>query len=46
MTARQVYLPAGEWYDWHTGERFAAAALRRRADADGPHPALRPRAAR
>ena len=21
-TARQVYLPAGEWYDWHTGERF------------------------
>jgi alpha-glucosidase len=21
-TARQVYLPAGTWYDWHTGERF------------------------
>jgi alpha-glucosidase len=21
-TARQVYLPAGGWYDWHTGERF------------------------
>ena len=20
-TARQVYLPAGDWYDWHTGER-------------------------
>jgi alpha-glucosidase len=20
QTARQVYLPAGEWYDWHTGE--------------------------
>src|SRR5262245_37363149 len=20
-TARQVYLPAGEWFDWHTGER-------------------------
>ena len=20
-TARQVYLPRGEWYDWHTGER-------------------------
>jgi alpha-glucosidase len=31
MTARQVYLPAGEWYDWHTGEpvggqRFLTAA--------------------
>ena len=22
-TARQVYLPAGDWYDWHTGERVA-----------------------
>jgi alpha-glucosidase len=22
VTARQVYLPAGDWYDWHTGERF------------------------
>jgi alpha-glucosidase len=21
MTSRQVYLPAGEWYDWHSGER-------------------------
>ena len=21
-TARQVYLPAGDWYDWHTGERL------------------------
>jgi alpha-glucosidase len=20
QTARQVYLPAGDWYDWHTGE--------------------------
>ncbi len=25
-TARHVYLPAGEWYDWHTGERFAGGA--------------------
>ncbi|HET9207085.1 MAG TPA: glycoside hydrolase family 31 protein, partial [Burkholderiaceae bacterium] len=23
MTARQVYLPEGTWYHWHTGERFA-----------------------
>jgi alpha-glucosidase len=22
VTARQVYLPDGDWYDWHTGERF------------------------
>lgn len=22
MTARHVYLPAGEWYDWHTGEKL------------------------
>jgi alpha-glucosidase len=22
ITARQVYLPAGDWYDWHTGELF------------------------
>ena len=22
-TARQVYLPAGDWYDWHTGEQHA-----------------------
>jgi alpha-glucosidase len=26
QTARQVYLPAGEWYHWHTGERFAGGA--------------------
>jgi alpha-glucosidase len=31
VTHRQVYLPAGEWYDWHTdelvgGERFLVAA--------------------
>jgi alpha-glucosidase len=24
-TARQVYLPAGDWYDWHTGERHAGS---------------------
>lgn len=23
VTSRQVYLPAGEWYDWHTGQRLA-----------------------
>jgi alpha-glucosidase len=23
QTARQVYLPAGDWLDWHTGERHA-----------------------
>ena len=22
QTARHVYLPAGDWYDWHTGERL------------------------
>jgi alpha-glucosidase len=22
MTSRQVYLPAGDWYDWHTGEQL------------------------
>jgi alpha-glucosidase len=22
VTARQVYLPPGRWYDWHTGEAF------------------------
>ena len=25
-TARQVYLPAGDWYDWHTGDALARAA--------------------
>jgi alpha-glucosidase len=24
-TARQVYLPAGSWYDWHTGEQLDGA---------------------
>ncbi len=43
MTARQVYLPAGAWYDWHGGEAIAGAAVRGRADADGPHPAVRAR---
>lgn len=28
QTARHVYLPAGCWYDWHTGERFAGRAFR------------------
>ena len=23
VTARQVYLPAGDWYDWHTGARLS-----------------------
>jgi alpha-glucosidase len=23
QTARQVYLPAGDWHDWHTGEAFS-----------------------
>ncbi len=23
ITARQVYLPEGDWYDWHTGEALA-----------------------
>ena len=22
QTSRQVYLPEGDWYDWHSGERF------------------------
>jgi alpha-glucosidase len=25
-TARHVYLPAGDWYDWHTGDRLAGGA--------------------
>ena len=27
VTARSVYLPAGEWYDWHTGERTAGESF-------------------
>lgn len=27
MTARQVYLPEGEWYDWHSGERTGGAGF-------------------
>ncbi len=42
-TARQVYLPPGDWYDWHTGERHEAGGWVIAADADGPHPDLRPR---
>jgi alpha-glucosidase len=26
QTARQVYLPAGEWFDWHTSERLAGTS--------------------
>ena len=26
-TARQLYLPEGCWYDWHTGEQLAGAAF-------------------
>jgi alpha-glucosidase len=27
LTSRQVYLPAGEWYDWHTGERLSGGSF-------------------
>lgn len=27
VTSRQVYLPAGTWYDWHTDERLAGRAF-------------------
>ncbi|WP_149203002.1 glycoside hydrolase family 31 protein [Actinotalea subterranea] len=27
MTARQVYLPAGRWYDWYTGETHAGGSF-------------------
>ena len=28
QTARQVYLPEGDWYDWHTGELLERRPLR------------------
>ena len=28
VTARQVYLPAGDWYDWHTGELVGGSGFR------------------
>ena len=27
QTSRQVYLPEGDWYDWHSGERFDGRAF-------------------
>jgi alpha-glucosidase len=27
LTSRQVYLPAGAWYDWHTGERLPGGSF-------------------
>ena len=30
QTARQVYLPDGDWYDWHTGEPLARRPVRAR----------------
>ena len=46
MTARQVYLPAGDWYDWHTGEPAGGGRYVLAPTADGPHPDLRARRAR
>ena len=43
ITARHVYLPAGDWYDWHTGRALPEHGFVRRRDADGPHPDLRAR---
>ena len=45
-TARQVYLPAGGWYDWHTGERARGRPLGGRAHADGADPRVTPARAR
>ena len=46
QTARQVYLPAGDWYDWHTGERHAGGAAgssrRRRWSGSRSTPARAP----
>jgi alpha-glucosidase len=33
VTARQVYLPEGTWFDWHTGQRYAG---RRYVQAETP----------
>ena len=41
-TTRQVYLPAGDWYDWHTGEPARAPRYltrRRRWTASRSSPA-------
>ena len=27
QTSRQVYLPEGDWYDWHSGERFTGRSF-------------------
>ena len=27
QTSRQVYLPEGDWYDWHSGERFSGRSF-------------------
>ena len=42
MTARQVYLPRGGWYDWFSDEPHVGRGLRHRADPDGPDPRLCP----
>ena len=40
MTGRQVYLPAGDWYDWHSGELFGGNQFLL-PHADGPHSGVR-----
>ena len=42
MTSRKVYLPAGDWYDWHTGELHVGGSTitrRRRSTASRSLPA-------